>query len=150
MTQHPQRTALAPTSSIRLRGTKENVIEARRFTVKVLRKSATTTVPDDVVERAELLVSELTTNAIQHTMSGEGNGTFVLVLSVESSRVRATVRTDEPREPSNVPQARHSSALSESGRGLALVDMLSDEWGPLPWPERGVYFLITWPEDDLR
>ncbi len=64
MTQHPRRTALAPTSSVRLRGTRENVAEARRFTVKVLRKSATTTVPDDVVERTELLVSELTTNAL--------------------------------------------------------------------------------------
>ncbi|MDE3724495.1 ATP-binding protein [Nocardiopsis sp. N85] len=149
MTQNPRQTALVPTCSVRLPGTGENVAEARRFTVTALRE-AKADVPEDVVERAELLVSELTTNAIRHTCSGDDGESFVVVVIAEPGLVRVTVRTGEPRDPTRAPVVHQASPLAESGRGLALVDTLADEWGALPWPECGVFFQLTWTEGSRR
>ncbi|MDT0330964.1 ATP-binding protein [Nocardiopsis lambiniae] len=149
MTQNPRQTALVPTCSVRLPGTGENVVEARRFTVTTLRETEAD-VPEDVVDRAELLASGLATNAIRHTRSGDDGESFVVVVIAEPGLVRVTVRTGEPRDPARAPVVRHATPLAESGRGLALVDTLADEWGELPWPECGVFFQLTWTEDSRR
>ena len=75
----------------------------------------------DVVEKARLLVTELTTNAVMHAHSP-------IRLTVEplSDRVRIEVRDDDPR-PLDAPNRPDPDATS--GRGLWLVSALACAWG---------------------
>lgn len=70
---------------------------------------------------AELLLSELVTNALVHT----GDGAVVAV-SVEPQKLRVEVRDFVPGMPlSHVPNADDGT----HGRGLVLVESLADSWG---------------------
>jgi anti-sigma regulatory factor (Ser/Thr protein kinase) len=71
---------------------------------------------------AELLVSELATNAVVHA-----HGRYRLTLSLESGRLRCAVAD----EGADLPDACGESpdADAENGRGLLLVDALADRWG---------------------
>lgn len=68
----------------------------------------------------ELLTSELVTNAILHAGSS-----CVLIVRVENQRVRVEVE-DSSRV---VPIKRDSPLLSTSGRGMAIVDHVAQDWG---------------------
>jgi anti-sigma regulatory factor (Ser/Thr protein kinase) len=83
--------------------------------------------PDDL----DLIVSELATNAIQHTRSGEEGGTFSVRLVVHPDRVRVEVRDNGPRGH-RTPTLRAATMSAERGRGLALVDAFAATWGRLP------------------
>lgn len=75
---------------------------------------------DDVAEIAELLVSELVTNAVLHA------GTVVrLRVLGDGARVRIEV-SDGINAP---PSRRRYSAEAATGRGLGLVEALAAEWG---------------------
>ncbi|WP_405901739.1 ATP-binding protein [Streptomyces sp. NBC_00727] len=74
---------------------------------------------------AELLLSELVTNALVHTDDGA-----VVAVSVAPRRLRVEVRdfvTGMPPE-SHVPPADDGT----HGRGLILVESLADSWGVSP------------------
>jgi len=74
----------------------------------------------DVGELAELLVSEVVTNAIEHGGSGG---------SVEVEALPAGIRvavSDQSRHP---PERRSPTSSEPTGRGLAIVDQLSRWWG---------------------
>jgi anti-sigma regulatory factor (Ser/Thr protein kinase) len=115
------------------RGTPEAVAAARAFT-----RDALGTVPalDDVL----LLVSELCSNAIQHTASGR-NGTFEVTISVGLRGVRISVRDDGSDQQPAVRPAEQCAG----GRGLQLVKQLADRWG---YREDGggrvVFFAMRW------
>jgi anti-sigma regulatory factor (Ser/Thr protein kinase) len=81
---------------------------------------------------ARLLVSELVTNAVQHTRSRRPGGTVTLVVIDLASGLRVEV-TDEGSTRS-VPVVR-DDMLATDGRGLFLVQSLADEWGYLREPE---------------
>ena len=93
--------------------TLESVRAARRFVREVL------------VERnlpsatAELLVSELATNAVWHAASP-----FAVLVHV-NGRIRVEVADDSPVRPRVV----EPDEWCESGRGLVLVRSLADDWG---------------------
>lgn len=72
------------------------------------------------LEVVELLISELVTNAVIHASSEVD-----VVLIVRGDRVRIEV---SDRDPSPL-DGRSPSEDAESGRGLALVDLLSGTWG---------------------
>ena len=74
----------------------------------------------------EIVVSELTTNAIRHSRSGESGGWFTLHLEKLPGKVQVRV-TDlgGPKEPARVEDAGSGS----SGRGLTLVNSFSIAWG---------------------
>jgi serine/threonine-protein kinase RsbW len=74
----------------------------------------------ELLEVVELLVSELATNSVRHTNSG-----FELRISSDPSRIRISVTDRGPGKPA--VQKLDPTALS--GRGLALVEMLSSSWG---------------------
>ncbi|MEU1592857.1 ATP-binding protein [Streptomyces sp. NPDC005708] len=75
----------------------------------------------DLVETAELLTSELVTNAFRH---GTGPDVGVrLYLSV--THLVIEVRDGSPVRPA----LRQANPDDEDGRGLALVDALADAWG---------------------
>jgi anti-sigma regulatory factor (Ser/Thr protein kinase) len=72
-------------------------------------------------ETAELLVSELVTNAIRH-----GDGPIHLTVTAQDGTLRFEVE-DEAADA--VPQIRPVGVTDEGGRGLHLVCMLSSRWG---------------------
>jgi anti-sigma regulatory factor (Ser/Thr protein kinase) len=74
----------------------------------------------DIAERVELLVSEVATNAVRHTRSRR----FTVRLDVDSV-VQAAVHDDAPDEP----VLRQGRAWDSGGRGMHLVEALSDAWG---------------------
>ena len=79
----------------------------------------------DLVDIAELLVSELATNAVVHA-----GGCYRLTLSLGIGTLRCEVadeRRQLPRPPNG--QVENDDGDSESGRGLLLVDALSHRWG---------------------
>jgi anti-sigma regulatory factor (Ser/Thr protein kinase) len=75
----------------------------------------------EVVEEAQLLVSELVTNAVRH-----GAPPIELQVSCAGgNRLQVRVRDSER----STPRPRSADPDAEGGRGLMLVDLVSDEWG---------------------
>lgn len=91
----------------------------------------------DVGSLAELLVSEVVTNAVEHGTSG---GVVEVVALPAGLRVAVTDRSE------GHPEMRHPGNMEPTGRGLAIVDRLSRWWGV----ERAAGGKTVWFEvDDL-
>ncbi|MEY9211185.1 ATP-binding protein [Thermobifida halotolerans] len=127
-------------------GVSGSVADARRFVTAAIRLCPRITAPEEVLDRAELIISELATNAIRHTRSGDPGESFAVRVQVDHRGVRAEVRTRAPRLWHCVPRVvTPGDPFAEHGRGLLLVDRLATRWGVLaPW-EGGVYFALHWP-----
>ena len=82
--------------------------------------------PPRRLEDAQLLVSELVTNAIRHAGLAAAD---VITLVVEPSRPRAADRGLRPRPGLRAGRARRPIPTRPSGWGLYLVRELSDRWG---------------------
>ena len=91
-------------------------------------------------------MSELVTNSVQATADKDGRPRYGeaglpvvhLRLASDHVRFRAEVWDSVPR----VPAARQAGPDEEGGRGLALVEALSDRWGwtTVPgWPGKVVW-----------
>ncbi|GAA3755855.1 anti-sigma regulatory factor (Ser/Thr protein kinase) [Spinactinospora alkalitolerans] len=124
-------------------GTVESVAAARRFMAAALRITPGVSVPETVIGDAELIISELATNAVQHTRSGDPGQTYKVRIEVNARGVAADVRTKPPRLLLNHPHIKEPDCCTESGRGLHLVACFATEWGPLPF-EDGVFFTLPW------
>lgn len=92
---------------------------ARQLAHSVLRQRWE--LPAQLTEYAVLLVSELVGNAVRHT----GAHTFGLRMQRRPGWIRVEVRDPSRGLPCLLPVAE----LDTSGRGLFLVDTLSDRWG---------------------
>ena len=104
--------------------------EARRFVSQTLHQWSL----DDVVDVAELLTSEVVTNALLHAGSP-----VRLVIALDDR----TLRIEAHDENSNRPVIRPMNPEANSGRGLALVDALAEEWGTREEPDgKVVWFSI--------
>ncbi|MEV0035515.1 ATP-binding protein [Streptomyces sp. NPDC050804] len=75
----------------------------------------------DFVGIADLLLTELVTNAFQH---GEGNEIGVRIL-----RTKETIGIEVTDGSSRHPIARQVLLLEESGRGIHIVAEIADAWG---------------------
>jgi anti-sigma regulatory factor (Ser/Thr protein kinase) len=73
-----------------------------------------------VIDDIELLVSELVTNAVLHARSGAR-----VKVDHMGDRVRVTVEDESPV----FPRLREYGPDAVTGRGVFLVDRLSDDWG---------------------
>lgn len=106
--------------------------QARRF----LREASCSPHHAHVLDEAELLVSELVTNAVVHA-------TPPLTVKVECDGTSLRVAVTDGSDRSPVP--RVADADAESGRGIFLVDVISDRWGVAPSDGEGkaVWFVIT-------
>jgi anti-sigma regulatory factor (Ser/Thr protein kinase) len=104
---------------------------ARRFVAGAL---AAAGVPES--ETVPLAVSELVTNTVLHT----GTPSKVVVV-VDQRRVRVEVHDGDP----TLPTVRAPSPETVTGRGLVLVDALTDRWGCAP----GGAGKVVWFEVDL-
>ncbi|MFD9978969.1 ATP-binding protein [Streptomyces massasporeus] len=80
--------------------------------------------PQEVTDTAELLLSELMTNAYRHAKVPAGREIWARCVVTED-RVRVTV-TDAN---DTLPTPSTASLDDESGRGLTLVAALADDWG---------------------
>lgn len=106
---------------------------ARRFVAEAL---AHWRLPE-VVETAELLVSELVTNALLHAHTD-----VELIARLTEGRVHIEVRD----ESSFLPTTRRHHQESQTGRGLELVETLADAWGvdaPDGSEGKGVWFELA-------
>ncbi|MFE4873478.1 ATP-binding protein [Streptomyces sp. NPDC056682] len=114
----------------------ETAAEARRL---VHQRCAKWALDPEAGETAALLVSELVTNAVKH---GRSHSIRVLVARPGPDRIRVAV-VDKRR---CVVEAGTPHPDDVRGRGLVLVEALSDSWGTdlLPWGKR------VWAEVHLR
>jgi len=98
---------------------------ARRDTQAFL--SGYPSLPAESGEAALLIVSELVTNAYEHSTHPGTHVAFIaLSLRLFSDRLLIEVIDSSPRPPVLRPAA---DTEAESGRGLAVVDALSRDWG---------------------
>ena len=118
------------------------VATARRYTVALLDRWELAALRPD----AELLVSELVTNAVLH-----GRSVITLTLAVAEGVLEVGVTDRSPTSPdlpltASIPY----QWVAEGGRGLHLVDQVADEWGVAAMPDaKQVWFSLDvgegWP-----
>ncbi|NUS17584.1 MAG: ATP-binding protein [Streptomyces sp.] len=78
-----------------------------------------------LADAAELVVSELLTNSVRHAREPRGH-----VIGTRFERLQRGVRIEVHDASGDKPERREASCDAESGRGLALVDVITGGcWG---------------------
>jgi anti-sigma regulatory factor (Ser/Thr protein kinase) len=123
-----------PARTLTLPGKPESVGEARKLLTTAYCGEHDARVHDD----AALLVSELVANAVCHGLPP----IEVEVRCDGTGSLEVRVTDHEPRPPA---AAHPADSEAESGRGIALVDLLSDAWGVDQIPDDGkvVWFRLN-------
>ncbi|MEU6853099.1 ATP-binding protein [Actinacidiphila alni] len=80
-------------------------------------------------DTAELLATELVTNALQHTSQGAVLTAAIVPDEAAGQRLRVEVYDARARRPRVPVQAGTPDDQGTSGRGLFLVQVMSDAWG---------------------
>jgi two-component sensor histidine kinase len=99
----------------------------------------------DTADAVRLIVSELVTNAVQHTFGQSPTFTVDIVLE-RDERLRVGVTDGHPRHPRRLPAA----VQQDNGRGLVIIRWLIAERGGRlfvdPTPEGGktVWIALPW------
>jgi anti-sigma regulatory factor (Ser/Thr protein kinase) len=110
--------------TIAIPGRGEQVRVARAFVAGVLRELAA---PDEaVLDNVTLLTSELVTNAIRHSRSGESGGSVRLVVVAVTDGIRIEVTDSGSACGSPVVK---DDIYTCDGHGLFLVEAVADQWG---------------------
>ncbi|WP_129841334.1 SpoIIE family protein phosphatase [Streptomyces sp. RFCAC02] len=99
------------------------IAEGRRRVAEMLRDWA----DPDRVHGAAVLVSEMVTNALIHT---EGDALIVAELSGRRGDRLLRVEVSDPSD--ELPRVRDPGELATTGRGMVLMDAMSDAWGYQP------------------
>lgn len=81
----------------------------------------------DHLDNAVLAADELFVNAVKHGSPDPG-GTITVTVEYTERELRVTVADRSPA----LPRLRTADGAEESGRGLAIVAALSDDWGIAP------------------
>jgi anti-sigma regulatory factor (Ser/Thr protein kinase) len=110
--------------TIAIPGRGEQVKVARAFVARVLRELAAT--DDAVVHNAMLLTSELVTNAIRHSRSGESGGLVMLVVLEVPGGICVEVTDSGSADDSPVVK---DDVYTCDGHGLFLVEAVAGQWG---------------------
>jgi anti-sigma regulatory factor (Ser/Thr protein kinase) len=115
-----------------LPGTPQSASAARQIARQVLGDGHPAT------QTTMLLVSELVTNSVTHSRSGEPGGKVTIALCSGPTGILIQVCDDGgPSEPCVSPI---SADGAEHGYGLLLVDLLAERWGTISSPDGR----ITW------
>jgi hypothetical protein len=122
-------------------GRADCVADVRRFAFKVFGD-----VPG--IDLVELVASELATNAVQHSDSGQPGGHFTLSLADFGNRWH--VRVDDAGGPGEPCVKSADAGSDEAGRGLTLVVALSSDWGVIgDHCARAVWAEIAIPQQEV-
>jgi len=82
--------------------------------------------PEPTLDKLAVLVSELVSNAVLHAGLSERDS---VTLRVMHRPGRARVSVSDAGECFEPPVINHDDGFSTRGRGLFIVDSLSDSWG---------------------
>ncbi|MFJ3580970.1 ATP-binding protein [Streptomyces sp. NPDC090127] len=107
-------------------GVAGEVAQARHFVASLVAGHAS-------VDDAVLVVSELATNAVRHSLSGALGGWFLVVVGFEDDLVRIEV-IDQGGD--REPHLCDVTDQEEGGRGLLLIAGCAKDWGVENWPDR--------------
>jgi anti-sigma regulatory factor (Ser/Thr protein kinase) len=109
----------------------QSVGAARRFVSELI-----TDLTPELQDAVILMVSELATNALVHAASG-----FQLTIDRTKTRLRVSVAD----LGAGVPSLQSPPSRQPHGRGLRIVEELSDEWGTSEAPKKGktVWFRLN-------
>ena len=110
--------------------------DAPRRARESLRRTCVAT-PGHLLHDAELLTSEIVTNAVKHA-----GGMITMVVECDAYQLAVAVADDSPKEP----VLRRSAAGDLGGRGMQLVDLLAAVWGCTPRSDRAgkiVWFRVA-------
>lgn len=99
-------------------GRADQIAHARDFTKRMLG-------PCRMTDEAVLLVSELATNALEHTSTADGGQFRVTVCRYATSLLIGVSDNGSAKTPEPGPL----DPESETGRGLGLVELIADRWG---------------------
>ena len=114
----PSRAALRVDRSVRVPAQPVSVSDARRFVTELLADSGCGCA---LGEDAELMLSELVTNAVRHQRDG--------AIGISAVLRGPALRVSVTDESADVPLARGAGTGAASGRGLFLVEQLATRWG---------------------
>lgn len=96
-----------------------------------------------LIDDARVCTSEVVTNVYRHTRAP-----WIKVdVSLGHSRVTVNVHDDDPKSP---PMPRGARLEEPGGRGLMLVDLLSDGWGTTRYGGLRPQSKAVWFSFDLR
>ena len=95
----------------------------------------------ELADDAELIVSELVTNALKASQSLQEIRPFALCLRPDYKRLIIEVWDHSPREP----RRALADGKAEGGRGLLVVEALSTRWG---YQRTGYSVKVVWAELD--
>lgn len=109
----------------------ESVGAARRFATEALSNT-----PPDVLDAVELMVSELATNCIRHAKTA---------FELRVARAHGEIRVEVTDRAGGSPVMRSPGPDDPTGRGLQIVNMLSDAWGVVHRTARGTTVWFTVP-----
>jgi anti-sigma regulatory factor (Ser/Thr protein kinase) len=98
-----------------------------------------------IADDAELLVSELITNAIKATLDMQLAAQVALYLAADRNRLIMLVWDASPEPPVHSPHGDDAV----NGRGLEIIEALSDRWGSCV-PDQGGKVVWAWLETDCR
>lgn len=129
--------------SLTLAGQPSSVLQARRAVRGFLGDTSRT-------EDAELIVSELATNAVLHSASRQQGGEFELRLDAKPGWLRIEVIDQGPLPTSTGISRKSIDHYRESGRGLLIVDALADEWAFAQEPGSARYWAELWTDKEPR
>jgi PAS domain S-box-containing protein len=90
---------------------------------------------EDLTDAAELLVSELVTNALVHAGTPIG-----VTARVDDTGLRVEIGDGSP----HLPAPRHHATMAGTGRGLRLLQQMVDSWGAYPFADgKVVWFKLV-------
>lgn len=118
-------TSVETTISLRLPFARASVAVARRTLKDWLREQGGST---ESVEDARVVISEMVANSVRHARP-LADGNIIVVATLEDRAVRVSV-TDGGG--STRPRNVHAPSSALAGRGMAIIDVLSERW----WIER--------------
>jgi len=98
-------------------------------------RSTLHSVDTDLVEVAAILTDEMVANAVKH-----GRPPISLAIENDNEGIVISVADSGPE----FPVVRTVSRTAEDGRGLMIIDILSDEWGVVPlYQGKQVWFRLN-------
>ncbi|MFI9001972.1 ATP-binding protein [Streptomyces sp. NPDC053541] len=103
---------------------------------------------DSLIDLAALGVTELLTNVHRHARPDK---TCTVELALLLDRLTVSVRDNDPRMPDVAEPGASGEEFATSGRGLAIIEAMSESWGARPDGDTGkcVWFTLQAPSSPV-